>query len=69
MSVHFTSDNHWGDRRARTFYRRPFASVTDMDQEMIDRWNAVVQPGDEVWHLGDFAVRQSPERVAFFCWR
>src|SRR5206468_748650 len=28
-------------------------------------WNSVVEPGDEVWHLGDFAVRQSPERVAF----
>ena len=35
-----------------------------MDQAMIDRWNAVVEPGDELWHLGDFAVRQSAERVA-----
>jgi calcineurin-like phosphoesterase family protein len=32
---------------------------------MISRWNSVTQPADEVWHLGDFAVRQSPERVAF----
>jgi len=31
---------------------------------MIDHWNAVIKPEDEVWHLGDFAVRQSPERVA-----
>ncbi len=33
---------------------------------MIDRWNSVVEAGDrdEVWHLGDFAVRQSAERVA-----
>ena len=23
---------------------------------MIDRWNSVIQPLDEVWHLGDFAV-------------
>jgi calcineurin-like phosphoesterase family protein len=37
-----------------------------MDQQMIDRWNSVVAPADrdEVWYLGDFAVRQSPERVA-----
>jgi calcineurin-like phosphoesterase family protein len=34
-----------------------------MDQAMIDRWNSVVQPDDEIWHLGDFAVRQSSERV------
>lgn len=31
---------------------------------MIDRWNAAIQPEDDVWHLGDFAVRQPPERVA-----
>jgi calcineurin-like phosphoesterase family protein len=36
-----------------------------MDREMIDHWNSVVEPGDEVWHLGDFAVRQSAQRVAF----
>jgi calcineurin-like phosphoesterase family protein len=31
---------------------------------MIDRWNAVVGTRDEHWHLGDFPVRQRPERVA-----
>jgi len=31
---------------------------------MAERWNSVVKPDDEVWHLGDFAVRQSAERVA-----
>jgi calcineurin-like phosphoesterase family protein len=67
MSVYFTSDHHFGQAAARSFYRRPFASVAEMDQEMIDRWNSVVRPGDadEVWHLGDFAVRQSAERVAY----
>ena len=31
---------------------------------MVDRWNQAVGREDEVWHLGDFAVRQSPEHVA-----
>jgi calcineurin-like phosphoesterase family protein len=34
-----------------------------MDQQMVARWNSVIQPQDEVWHLGDFAVRQPPDRV------
>jgi calcineurin-like phosphoesterase family protein len=63
MSVFFTSDQHFGHAAARGFYRRPFASVAEMDQQMIDRWNSVVGSADEVWHLGDFAVRQSPERI------
>jgi calcineurin-like phosphoesterase family protein len=64
MSSYFTSDQHFGHAAARGFYRRPFASVAEMDQKMIERWNSVVDRGDEVWHLGDFAVRQSPQRVA-----
>jgi calcineurin-like phosphoesterase family protein len=63
MSVHFTSDQHFGHAAARSFYRRPFVSAAEMDQQMIDRWNSAVKPGDEVWHLGDFAVRQSVDRV------
>lgn len=63
MPIYFTADHHFGHAAARSFYRRPFSSVDEMDGEMIDRWNSVVQAEDVVWHLGDFAVRQSPERV------
>jgi calcineurin-like phosphoesterase family protein len=63
MTVYFTSDHHFGHSGARTLFRRPFASVSEMDRQMIERWNSVVKPGDEVWHLGDFAVRQPAERV------
>ncbi len=28
-----------------------------MDAALAERWNDAVRPGDEVWHLGDFAVR------------
>lgn len=28
-----------------------------MDSAMIERWNAIVGAADEIWHLGDFAVR------------
>ena len=64
MSTYFTSDHHFGHAGALGLYRRPFASVAEMDREMIDRWNSVVGPDDGVWHLGDFAIRQRPERVA-----
>jgi calcineurin-like phosphoesterase family protein len=63
VAIYFSADHHFGDARARTFYRRPFASVVEMDRAMIDRWNTTVQPEDEVWHLGDFAVRQKADRV------
>ena len=37
-------------------FKRPFASVAEMDEVMIERWNGCVKPSDDVWHLGDFAV-------------
>jgi calcineurin-like phosphoesterase family protein len=55
VTVYFTSDTHFGDHRTLNIYKRPFASVAEMDAHMIAEWNAIVGPEDEVWHLGDFA--------------
>ena len=52
--VFFTADTHFGDDAIRRYENRPFASVEEMDRELIARWNAVVGPADTVWHLGDF---------------
>jgi calcineurin-like phosphoesterase family protein len=59
MAVYFTSDSHFGDHRTLNIWKRPFASVIEMDALLIERWNAAVGAEDEVWHLGDFARRPS----------
>ncbi|MDQ4061884.1 MAG: metallophosphoesterase family protein [Pseudomonadota bacterium] len=64
MAIFFTSDTHFGDARMLWIYRRPFPTVAAMDEAMLERWNAAVAPDDEVWHLGDFAMRQPAARVA-----
>jgi calcineurin-like phosphoesterase family protein len=38
---------------------RPFTSVDDMDATIIANWNALVRRDDDIWHLGDFAFRNS----------
>ncbi len=53
----FTADTHFGHRNIIDHCSRPFASIEEMDEELIRRWNSVVQTGDEVYHLGDFAWR------------
>ncbi len=57
MARFFTSDTHFGDHRTLNIHRRPFASVAEMDELLIARWNEAVSADDEVWHLGDFARR------------
>lgn len=64
MTVHFTSDTHFGHGGTLGLFRRPFGSVAEMDAALVDRWNSVVGPDDEVWHLGDFAIGRSAEAMA-----
>ena len=64
MAVFFTSDTHFGHTGALGRFRRPFASVSEMDEAMVANWNATVGEGDEVWHLGDFALRLKPDAMA-----
>jgi calcineurin-like phosphoesterase family protein len=60
MTIWFTSDSHFGHAGIVTFtdkegaYLRPFSTVEEMDEHMVEQWNAHVKPGDKVYHLGDF---------------
>ncbi len=64
MAVFFTGDTHFGHGGALGLYRRPFASVAAMNEAMVERWNETVGVDDEIWHLGDFAIRQPESLVA-----
>jgi calcineurin-like phosphoesterase family protein len=57
----FTSDTHFGHAGIIDSCARPFADTSEMDRAMVDAWNSVVQPADEIWFLGDFAHRCEPE--------
>ena len=64
MAVWFTADTHFGHAGALSLYRRPFASVAAMNAALVDRWNSVVAADDEVWHLGDFALRTNAQAAS-----
>lgn len=52
-NLFFTSDNHWFHTNIIKYCNRPFSSVDEMNEGLIERWNAVVKPNDTVWTLGD----------------
>jgi calcineurin-like phosphoesterase family protein len=63
QNIFLISDTHFSQESFLTFKEpdgspaRPFASVEEADETMVERWNAVVKPGDKVYHLGDVAFK------------
>ena len=51
-----TSDTHFGHDKDFIWGARGFASVDDMNEAIIRRWNSVVAPEDTVYLLGDVAL-------------
>lgn len=55
--VWFTSDQHFGHSNIIKYTGRPFSNVTEMNEALIRNHNELVNPQDDVYHLGDFAFR------------
>ena len=60
----FTADLHFGHENIIRYCNRPFATVTEMNTELVANWNAVVADDDEVWVLGDVAMGPIDESLA-----
>lgn len=58
----FTSDTHFCHSNIIKYCKRPFANITENDEEIIRRWNEKVPEDGIVFHLGDVAFGD-PERV------
>lgn len=55
--TYFTSDQHFGHFNIIRLSRRPFKTVEEMDETMVERWNAKVRDSDTVYVLGDLFFR------------
>lgn len=56
MGTFFIADTHFADDAILRYENRPFASVREMDEAMIARWNEAVGDEDVVYVLGDFGA-------------
>ena len=53
MPNFYISDWHYNHKNCLAFDNRPFTSIEQMNEALVERWNNVVKPGDTVYVLGD----------------
>ena len=63
MRTFYTADLHFGHRNIIGYCGRPYANVDEMNEALIDNWNLVVKPEDEVYVLGDVALGKIAETL------
>jgi calcineurin-like phosphoesterase family protein len=60
--VFITSDTHFGHANIIKYCNRPFNTIQEMDEKLIENWNSVVSQQDCVYVLGDFCFSRTPEQ-------
>ncbi len=62
-NIFFISDTHFGHANMLKFLNydgtrmRPFDSIEELDELMIQNWNDMVKATDKIYHLGDVCFR------------
>lgn len=55
-NIFFTSDTHFGHNSILKYSERPFSTILEHDNSLIENWNKEITKKDTVYHLGDFAL-------------
>lgn len=58
--IYFTSDQHFYHTNVIRYCNRPFATVEEMNEKLVQLWNETVAYNDEVYCLGDFSMAWRP---------
>lgn len=58
---YYISDLHFSHKRVINYDNRPFSSIEEMDNMLMNNWNKVVSKNDTVYVVGDFIWSKEQE--------
>jgi calcineurin-like phosphoesterase family protein len=58
-NIWLISDTHFNHSNIIKYCDRPYKNTSEMDWDMVEKWNSVVKPNDHVYHLGDVYMKAS----------
>jgi calcineurin-like phosphoesterase family protein len=56
MTIFAISDTHIGHKNVLKYSGRPFKTIEEHDEALVNNWNGVVGDSDCVYHLGDVGL-------------
>ena len=65
MGIYLTSDLHFGHANVIGFCDRPFDTVDEMNEALVQLWNETVGVKDTVWVLGDIVMGKRAETLKY----
>ena len=63
MAIFLTSDLHFNHEKPFLYEPRGFNSFEEANKAIIDRYNEVVSPGDDVYILGDLMLGDNDKGI------
>lgn len=63
MTIYFTADLHLGHKNIIEYSNRPFHSIQEMDDCLINNWNNTINDSDEIYILGDLTFYMPKKAV------
>ena len=60
----YIADLHFGHSNIIRFDKRPFSSIEEMNETLINNWNKKVKSNDTTYILGDFCWGKEPEWIS-----
>jgi calcineurin-like phosphoesterase family protein len=66
QQIFFTADTHFGHTNILEFTERPFTSIQEHDEALIDNINKAVGKRDFLYHLGDFCFASTARQQVIF---
>lgn len=60
--IYYTSDLHLCHENIIRLCNRPYKTIEEMNEDLINRWNKKVKPNDVVYVLGDFFFKQQDSK-------
>ena len=58
---YYIADTHFNDNRIINLCNRPFATLKEMTNTICKNWNSAVDQNDEIFILGDFALKYTED--------